>query len=115
MNWRVIEVPSAGHRFLTSDRPVYMSALSQPAAHITLPIGPYRLFVAYTNEFDINKIDRLRTNDLVKSVNLSTVSNANKLVFGRDHSVLTFVGRHFCLTPQISMFRRAHQNTERIV
>ena len=112
MDWTVVGTPASCNRFLTSDRAVYVSALGQRPAHVTLPIGPHQLFVAYDRGFNLGAINRVVPRELVRSVNLATVSNACKLVFGRDASCLPFVRENFSRTPQASMFTRAHRQAE---
>jgi len=104
MRWFVVNTIGTNLQFLTSDRPVIMSAtLTEPDAYLFLPIGPQRVFVAVLNAETGIKIWRRPLPELVSSVNDVIAGHAIKYVYGCDDSQLKFVGEHIFKRPQKSL------------
>ncbi|ANN61929.1 hypothetical protein A9174_33925 (plasmid) [Mesorhizobium loti NZP2037] len=94
LQWTVSNV--YGEReFLTSDRPLIASVgMNGPKAHIILPIGPHRVFVATKTEgFRRNLVDK-QPWDFVTTVNKHIVNNATDYVYGSNGAALRFVQKH---------------------
>ncbi|AZO34033.1 MAG: DUF4238 domain-containing protein [Mesorhizobium sp.] len=81
--------------FVTSDRPIIASVgMTGPKAHIILPIGPHRVFIATkTEEFRRHLFDK-RPWDFVTAVNKHIVNNATDYVYGSNAAALRFVQKH---------------------
>jgi Protein of unknown function (DUF4238) len=90
--WQTATVNTVKYPLLTSDRPIIMSnGLSQPDAHIVLPISPRRLFIAAKNDETFQSFREMNPNELAQAVNNQVSQQAHKFVFGCDDSQLRFV------------------------
>ncbi|PDT86900.1 hypothetical protein CO669_28480 [Bradyrhizobium sp. Y36] len=88
MNWVVLDLSNSTRALLTSDRPVFFGALSNPLAYIALPLGPYDLFVAaYDDRFNKS----LDATEAVYRMNRDVVSNAREFVWAVDDSQVDFI------------------------
>jgi hypothetical protein len=97
MIWTILSPPSA-YPLLTSDRPVIMTnGLSKPESHLTLPIGPRRLFVASNQQAIVDDIAVRKPDDLVAFANDRLVKQARRFVLGTDDRQLRFVEKRFGL------------------
>ncbi|RRH92933.1 DUF4238 domain-containing protein [Mesorhizobium tamadayense] len=94
LQWTVTNV-YGDREFLTSDRPLVASvAMNGPKAHMILPIGPHRVFLATkTEEFRRQLVDRPAW-DFVTSVNKHVVNNATDYIYGSNGAALRFVQKH---------------------
>jgi hypothetical protein len=91
MAWVVAPLQSS-RSLLTSDRPLVMTnGLSLPGAHLAMPIGPRRLFVAANELALAQQIVRQGHDELVSMMNDLVVRQARKFVWGFDNSHLQFV------------------------
>jgi hypothetical protein len=80
--------------FLTSDRPYIMTnGLSQPDAHIALPISPTVLFLAANNDAAYRHLMSLSARKLAATVNNRVVEQAYNYVYGADEGQVDFVDR----------------------
>jgi hypothetical protein len=94
MRWSVVVTPDDAPPFLTSDRPLFMSkTFSEPECHLTLPIGPHRLFVAANTEKIERKFKDWPPKELALEVNSQVAKQAVKYVYGIDHLELEFVDK----------------------
>lgn len=92
MVWNTLETPNAEFEFLTSDRPVLMTAtLGEDNAYLILPIGPRRLFAAAKDHTTMTLLKNKDQTDFVRIINKQVVSHAVKYAYGSDTSQLRFV------------------------
>ncbi|MBN9552619.1 MAG: DUF4238 domain-containing protein [Alphaproteobacteria bacterium] len=94
LQWTVSNFYGA-REFLASDRPLIASVgMNGPKAHIILPIGPHRVFIATkTEQFRRQLVDK-RPWDFVAKVNTYIVNNATDYVYGSNGAALRFVQKH---------------------
>ncbi|MBZ9920182.1 DUF4238 domain-containing protein [Mesorhizobium sp. BR1-1-12] len=94
LQWTVHNIDGA-REFLTSDRPLIASVgISGPKAHIILPIGPHRVFVATKTEEFRRQLVEKQPWDFVMTVNTYVVNNATDYVYGSNGAALRFVQKH---------------------
>jgi hypothetical protein len=67
------------------------NGLSKPDAHIVLPIGPQRLFIATKNIETFEALRSQSSDDLVEAVNNQVSQQAYNFVYGADAKQLRFV------------------------
>ena len=97
MIWTILSPPSS-YPLLTSDRPVIMtSGLSEPESHLSLPIGPRRLFIASNQQAIVDEIAARKPDDLVAFANDRIIKQARRFVLGTDDRQLRFVSKRFGL------------------
>jgi hypothetical protein len=94
MAWGVIDVSASSHHLLTSDRPVILSKLKEPAGSITTPISPTKLFLAVNDMRWLDYLRRRRSRDIVGPINKQTVERARRYVWAQDSSQEAFIGKH---------------------
>jgi Protein of unknown function (DUF4238) len=105
--WNTRKTLDAEFEFLTSDRPVLMTAsISETNAYILLPIGPRRLFVAVKDQPTMNLLQNKRQDDLVRAVNRQVVAHAVKYAYGTDAAQLRFVQNHLSTVKFEPLFSR---------
>ncbi|MGX9145580.1 DUF4238 domain-containing protein [Mesorhizobium sp. 128a] len=94
LQWTVTNV-YGDREFLTSDRPLIASVgMNGPKAHMILPIGPHRVFIATkTAEFRRQLVNQ-PAGDFVTSINKHVVNNATDYVYGSNGTALRFVQKH---------------------
>ncbi|MGB0854258.1 MAG: DUF4238 domain-containing protein [Pikeienuella sp.] len=96
MLWRVRELPNAKNELLTSDRPVIRpSNLMRKDAHIVVPIGPRRLFIATSHSETMEQLMDLSDTQFANEANRFVVSNARRLVFAASTGQSAFIAKHF--------------------
>lgn len=95
MRWTCVDVSRSRLSLLTSDRPVVMPlGLGNPRAHIALPIGPHRLFVAaYSDQF-AKALPVASHTKIVKLMNVDVVRQGRQFVWGTDDAQIEFVRKH---------------------
>ena len=107
MHWSVIRFDNYDVPLLTSDRPVWMTqTLTEQDAFLTMPIGPYCLFVAART---LDTMLRLKSRPLrqsVKNQNKITVQHAIRYVYGINDNMLPFVQKHFSTKRHSTHFER---------
>jgi hypothetical protein len=92
MQWHTLDVSGSAATFLTSDRPVIMSAtLSDPEAYVVMPIGPHKLFVAVNQSNVFERIAAKPIDAHVETINQLVVRHAARFVFGSDQTQLQFI------------------------
>jgi hypothetical protein len=91
MIWTV--VPNiAHHPLFTSDRPITMSALGAPNAHLTMPLTPRHIFIAAANAETMNFLDnKNRYGGLAEIINNRVARQARKYVYAIDDSRQNFL------------------------
>ena len=104
MRWSLVTFNNERHSLLTSDRPIIMTnGIIGPEAHLVLPIGPRKLFIATNNIETENKIRTFDATTMMTQVNHRIASQARKYVYGADDKQLRFVenrlGRKWPSTP----------------
>ncbi|ESX14452.1 DUF4238 domain-containing protein [Mesorhizobium sp. M0179] len=94
LQWTVSNFYGA-REFLASDRPLIASVgMNGPKAHIILPIGPHRVFIATkTEEFRRQLVDK-QPSAFVTKVNTYIANNATDYVYGSNGAALRFVHKH---------------------
>jgi hypothetical protein len=88
MHWGVLNLSHSTIPLVTSDRPVFFGALSDPNAYVALPIGPYHLFVAAYDDRFSKPID---ASAVAYGMNQDVVSNGREFVWGLDDGGIDFV------------------------
>jgi uncharacterized protein DUF4238 len=93
MVWAVITIEYPKFPMLTSDRPLIMTnGLSDPRAHILMPISPNRVFVAAKTQETLRSIENIAAQSkFVETINDRVASQARKYVYGTDDTQLRFV------------------------
>jgi Protein of unknown function (DUF4238) len=95
MKWSVLTVKSA-YPLLTSDRPIVMTnGISRSEAHVAIPIGPQKLFVAANEQSTIQKLIDLKTDALALAVNDLVVRQSHSFCIGTDDRQLRFFAKRF--------------------
>jgi Protein of unknown function (DUF4238) len=106
MRWLVRRI-TGDAEFLTSDRPVVMSAtLKETNAYIFLPIGPKAVFVAVNDLETQRMVEGREPAEQIEALNSLVAGHAVKYVYARDDSQLVFVRKHFSTRPQRSLMER---------
>jgi len=111
MVWTTLITPESKFEFLTSDRPVLMTAsLGENNAYMLLPLGPRRIFAA-TKDHATMKLLRNKSShtDFVRIVNTQVVSHAFKCAYGSDSSQLRFVQNHLATKKFEPIFSRLYR------
>jgi len=92
MLWNVVTYEGATHHVLTSDRPVIMTnGLIKPDAHIIVPIGPERLFVAANTAELVDRLKAMPAKNLIRACNETVVWQSHTYVYADDDRQLRFV------------------------
>jgi hypothetical protein len=95
MRWFVLTTAEDLMPFLTSDRPVLISAtLTEENAYVFLPIGPHRLFVAVKDDETERLVRQRPLVELIQSSNKLVTRHATKYVYGIDAIETKFVDEH---------------------
>ncbi len=90
--WHTMTMNTSKHPLLTSDRPVILTnGLVRDDAHIVLPIGPRRLFIATKELETFQSFLQRRPDEFATAINDRVCLQARKFVFGSDRSQLRFV------------------------
>jgi hypothetical protein len=88
--------PPSSYPLLTSDRPIMMTnGLQDPDAHLTLPIGPRKLFIASNRQNIVDEVANRKPDDLAAFVNDRVAKQARRFVIGLDDRQLRFVENRF--------------------
>ncbi|RUU81266.1 DUF4238 domain-containing protein [Mesorhizobium sp. M7A.F.Ca.MR.362.00.0.0] len=109
MQWTVTNI-YGDRQFLTSDRPLISSVgMNGPKAHMILPIGPNRVFIAAKTEaFRRQLLDRPPF-DFITSVNQHVVNNATDYVYGSSGAALRFVQKHMGKLRELTFLERINE------
>lgn len=92
MVWATMDVSTARHSLLTSDRPFNWSlGWKDPKTLLVFPIGPELLFLATNGLPLVQAVLRNPADKVVRQVNDAVVRLAVDFVVGRDASQLSFV------------------------
>jgi hypothetical protein len=94
MKWAVIDLCSAPHRLLTSDRPVGLFNIREPTGIITLPISPTKLFIAVNDQRAFDHLGQMKPRDIVAHVNTRLVTRARRFVWADNQSQTPFIKKH---------------------
>jgi hypothetical protein len=93
--WGVLDFKSS-HTFLTGDRPIIMTnGMIRPDAHLAIPIGPRKLFIAARTIDLVNELKRENADNVVTSINDRIVRQARRFCLGVDDSYRAFFGERF--------------------
>ena len=93
--WRVLDFKSS-YTFLTGDRPIIMTnGMVQPGAHLAIPIGPRKMFIAAPTIDFANELMQENANNVVTRVNDKIVRQARQFCIGSDNSHKAFFARRF--------------------
>jgi hypothetical protein len=83
--WHTMTMNTSKHPLLTSDRPVIMTnGLVRDDAHIVLPVGPRRLFIATKKVETFQSFLRRKPDEFAIAINGRVCLQARKFVFGSD-------------------------------
>jgi len=95
MIWGVLTIPDVPFKLLTSDRPIIMTnGIGRAEAHVAVPIGPRKLFLAANKQETIDWIIALSPSDVIMQVNTMVVMQAEKFVYGESDFAINFVEKH---------------------
>jgi hypothetical protein len=90
--WHTMIMNTSKHPLLTSDRHVIMTnGLSRDDAHIVLPIGPRRLFIATKKMETFQSFLQRKPDEFAAAINGRVCLQARKFAFGFDKSQLRFI------------------------
>jgi hypothetical protein len=104
MNWGVVWLPNSDRTLLTSDRPVNRPyGLKDENAFIALPIAPRKLFVACNKRALFAELNRANQNEIVRLMNVNTVTRARKFVWGLSDDQHKYVQRYMCSADDIQL------------
>jgi hypothetical protein len=116
LEWSVLTTDKAKHELLTSDRPVVHSHnLNHAEAHLIVPIGPRRLFIAVKDRRLIGMVRSAGQDKLVRAVNEFVVSNATVTVCGRTDSQLQFIQNRMGIETQASLLSKLPEMQKTVV
>jgi hypothetical protein len=91
MIWTVVP-NTAPYPLFTSDRPITMTALEAPNAHLKMPLTPRHIFIAATNAETMDRLDkRNRYGGLAGIINDRVVRQARNYVYAVDDSRQSFL------------------------
>jgi hypothetical protein len=99
LRWDVVELNQSDTFLLTSDRPIEMPWLGSPDAHIALPIGPRRLFLAARKGDFLLQLLRNKHTDIARQLNKTVVTQAREYVWGFSEAEHAFVDRYMRTAP----------------
>jgi len=101
MEWHVLDIGATAHEFLTSDKPVVVVRNDRTAGNtvIALPIAPRKLFIAATAKSLIKELQNTNPKKISEAMNGEVVGGANKLVYGRSDSQLSFIAKRLGKIP----------------
>jgi hypothetical protein len=91
MTWAVLDVTSASHSLLTSDRPYIRTlGLLDPSCLVHVPISPSRMFLAANDVGQLEMAAAVSTSECVRRANDLVVRRAVRNVYGnnRHHLIL---------------------------
>lgn len=92
MAWTIFELDNTRHTLLTSDKPlVSTNGFTHYSGHLSVSLGPTRLFIATHNKETLDNITSVGPDKLVERFNLEVVKRAQKFVYGLDDKQLSFV------------------------
>jgi len=108
MRWTSINVKSASHKLMTSDRPLVMPyGLGRADAYIAMPLSPDKLFLATKkNDLIESEMKRRGSNGIVADINAAVVGQSYKYVYAADDSQLRFVQNRMAKLPRYSLIQR---------
>jgi len=90
--WHTMTMNTLDHPLLTSDRPVIMTnGLMSDHAHLVVPIGPRRLFIATRTMETFGSFKQRHPKEFAKAINDRICLQARKFVYGSDKRQLRFV------------------------
>jgi hypothetical protein len=92
MLWHVVGFDSLDGPVLTSDRPfITTNGMSQPSAHMIVPISPSKCFVATNTMETLRQLQALSAEEFIFRVNDRMARQARKFVYGSNNSYFSFV------------------------
>ena len=92
MRWMICELDGKSHPLLTSDKPLVMTnGFAHENGHLSVALGPKRLFIATNNLKTYQNIISVGSKRLAETFNNAVVSQAIKSVYGSDDSQVRFV------------------------
>lgn len=93
--WEVFEL-HGDQTFLTGDRPIIMTnGMVNPGSHLSIPIGPRKLFVAATDNQVFRSLRRFTSNELASFSNDLIVRQSRRFCIGEDKSHLDLFAARF--------------------
>ncbi|QND12960.1 DUF4238 domain-containing protein [Rhizobium leguminosarum bv. trifolii] len=97
MNWTLLDLATAPHELLTSDRPVVVYRNDRVAGEtvISLPVGPRKLFVAATKPKFLRELRDASHKKVVEAMNIEVVTGASQFVYSSSDRQLTFIQNRF--------------------
>jgi hypothetical protein len=99
MHWTRIDLRKSTIPLLTSDRPLVFVGLSDPKAHMALPIGPRDLFVAAFDEQITKALPNVDPTKLAWQMNRDIVSLGRQFVWAVDDAQMDFVRTYIGSAP----------------
>jgi hypothetical protein len=96
LDWEVFDVGKAKRLLLTSDWPVE-NALGEANPFVAMPISPRHIFVGAQDPNSLASLRRRPATELVRTMNLFTVSRALRYVWTYDLSATRFIEKHMSI------------------
>ena len=113
MKWDTLDLSSAPHRLLTSDRPVTLQFFKEPKGGLSIPISPTKLFVAANDFAVIDRLRRAQPRDIVRGINQRTVMRARKFVWANDETSAAFIRKRMSKAIEPTPFFRSRMPGDR--
>lgn len=96
--WATRSVDGSRFNLLISDKPIIQGGKLESSFLLALPISPTRVFLAFNNEKTFENLSLVGRDEFVRTTNYSTVTAADRYVFGTNRSQEAFV-RKFLRLP----------------
>lgn len=110
MDWTITRTDGVRREFLTSDRPLIITnELFSEQAHIVLPVGPNRVFIATRKRGFYRQLMNRPPKDFITAVNKHLVNNATDYVYGRTDGALGFIQKEMGKNRQSTFVDRLHE------
>lgn len=94
MHWGVLGSDGAHPNILTCDRPLFLSnGINDPKCVIALPLSPRAIFLASRDQTRLNRLIATENSALIRAVNESIVTQADRYVYGAHEGALGFLER----------------------
>lgn len=94
--WRLIEVPPSERELLISDNPVTRTnGLLVQNGHIAMPLSPRRLLLIAGDDGVLDTVARMKSCEIVRNMNASTVGCARRFVGATDRHQERFIRNRF--------------------
>jgi Protein of unknown function (DUF4238) len=111
-HWTCVDLSRSETSLLTSDRPMVFGDLANPDAYIALPLGPYDLFIAATDDRFERQLPLKNPSKVAWTMNKDVVSQARGFVWGTDDALIDFVRTYIRSQPDRVILSNAQKQAE---